>query len=151
MQSRGRPVLAPKERQPSTILSAICHLPPQNRGPLPVEGPFFADSSSWVPRDNSTIRGDQHRSHISTSPNCHHIHLCCISVHCQPRYPAPCVPTSLGTYPMGLGTQGGGYLWGGPGVSVVRGAAHGAGRRPHSMTALDPNTRIGGGANTSLK
>ena len=34
------------------------------------------------------------------------------------RYPARLVPTSLGTYPMGLDTQGGMYLWGGPGVSV---------------------------------
>ena len=39
-----------------------------------------------------------------------------------PGYPAPVVPTSLGTYPTGSGTLGGRYLWGRPGVSVVRGA-----------------------------
>ena len=36
------------------------------------------------------------------------------------RYPAPSVPTSLGIHFMGLGAQGGTYLWGRPGVSVVR-------------------------------
>ena len=42
-----------------------------------------------------------------------------------PRYPAPLVPTSLNTCPKGLGTQGGRYLCGRPGVWV----ACGAGRR----------------------